>query len=308
MAVVIFLVGPTAVGKTAVALEIAKNLAVEIVSADSRQIYKYLDIGTAKPSEQVLSSVPHHFINRINPESTYSAGKFGREARIIIDQIVKRKKVPLVVGGAGFYIQALTDGLDDIDIDTSAVSASLRKRWEQGEAANLYAELEAADPLTAANLQKNDKQRVLRALEVFKTSRKRLSDLQKNNPQPAAFRPMIFGLTAERPLLYKKINARVEQMLEQGLVDEVKALEKRGYTREINALNTVGYKEVFDYLEQKISYQQMVEEIKKNSRRYAKRQLTWFRRYEQIRWFDIEKTGSVVWVAAQIIDQFQQTQ
>jgi tRNA dimethylallyltransferase len=306
MAVVIFLVGPTAIGKTSIALQIAKKLAVEIVSADSRQIYQFLTIGTAKPSAEELLTVPHHFIDLLEPDKPYSAGKFGRDARLVIHQILKRKKVPLVVGGAGFYIKALIDGLSEVEIDTTSVREELRRRWKQGESELLYAELNAVDPQMAESLEKNDKQRVLRALEVYLVSRRRLSEMQKTEAKPAEFKPLMFGLTAERKFLYEKINSRVDNMFARGLIAEVKVLIRRGYNRELNALNTVGYKEVFDYLEHKMSYEEMVSEIKTNSRRYAKRQLTWFRSDERIHWIDVGKIKSIQQVADRIIEKYRQ--
>jgi tRNA dimethylallyltransferase len=306
MAVVIFLVGPTAIGKTTIALQIAKKLSVEIVSADSRQIYKFLTVGTAKPSAEELLTTPHHFIDLMEPVMPYSAGKFGRDARLVINQILKRRKVPLVVGGAGFYIKALIDGLSEIEIDTTLIRAELRRRWKQGESELLYAELNSVDPQMAASLQKNDKQRVLRALEVYMVSRRRLSEMQKTAAKPAAFKPLMFGLTAERKFLYEKINSRVDDMFARGLIPEVEGLIRQGYNRELNALNTVGYKEVFEYLDKKMSYRELVDEIKSNSRRYAKRQLTWFRRDERIHWIDVGKIKSIQQVADWIIEKYRQ--
>ena len=300
----ICLVGPTGIGKTAVALAIAKKIAVEIISADSRQIYKYLDIGTAKPSRQQLQSVTHHFIDILEPQQPYNAGEFGREARKTAEQIIKKKKVPLIAGGAGFYIQAFVDGLSEIDIATESAREQLRERWEAGESAAIYEELRTVDPQMAARLKKNDKQRIIRAMEVFLAAKRRLSDLQKSEPQPAGFAILMVGLRAEREILYHRINARVDEMLTKGLVSEVEGLARMGYDRELNALNSVGYKEVFDFLENKLSYDEMVREIKKNSRRYAKRQLTWFRRDSRIHWLDICRYASAEEAAEDILALF----
>jgi tRNA dimethylallyltransferase len=299
------LVGPTGIGKTAVALEIARITDVEIISADSRQIYKYLNIGTAKPSTDELQATPHHFIDILDPSIPYSAGQFAREARIVMDQIIHRKKLPLIAGGAGFYIQALIDGLSAIDISTDTERARLKERWGAGESDAIFDELRAVDPQSAAHLKKNDKQRIIRALEVYLAGKKRLSDLHKIKPLAAEFRVLMFGLMADRSSLYKRINDRVDEMLRQGLIDEVKGLVQMGYDQRLNALNTVGYKEVFEYLDHKLSYEQMVGEIKKNSRRYAKRQLTWFRRDNRIQWLDTSRYPSACELAEQIIRTFQ---
>jgi len=304
MPAVLCLVGPTGIGKTAVALEIARKKGVEIISADSRQIYKYLNIGTAKPSGEALRTIPHHFIDMLEPTVPYSAGKFAREARERIGRIIERKKLPLIVGGAGFYIQAVIHGLSEIDISTETVRHRLKTRWEAGESDAIYNELRAVDPQIAARLEKKDKQRVIRALEVYLAAHKRLSDLQNVEPIAAEFSVSLFGLVTERSRLYDLINTRVDKMLALGLIDEVKDLQRRGYDKKINALNTVGYKEVLDFLENKLSYEEMVSEIKKNSRRYAKRQLTWFRRDSRIQWIDIRQYKSAGKVAEHILNIF----
>jgi len=302
MTVVPILVGPTAVGKTAVSLLIAKQLPIEIISADSRQIYKYLDIGTAKPESRILEKVPHHFINTLMPENYFSAGRFGEQARQCVSEIIGRKKIPLVVGGSGFYIQALVDGLSEIESVDDSVRIEVTKRWNEEGAENLYKELKQVDPPLAEKLKPKDKQRIIRGLEVYYVSGKRLSNLQKNIPQSAPFTPCMAGITAERSYLYERINQRVDVMIDQGLVEEVKGLIQMGYKKGLNALNTVGYKEVFDYLDNKISHKEMIEEIKKNSRRFAKRQMTWFRRDERIKWFKVEEYNNVEHLAINIQD------
>ncbi len=299
------LVGPTAVGKTAVSLQIAKELPIEIISADSRQIYKYLDIGTAKPESDILEKIPHHFINTLNPEEYFSAGMFGEQARELINEIQAKNKIPFIVGGSGFYIQALVEGLSEIEGVDESVRNEVTKRWDSEGAENLYNELKQVDRPLAEKLKPKDKQRILRGLEVYYVSGQKLSDLQKRTPQPASFTTRMAGIMAERNLLYEKINQRVDEMIKRGLIEEVKGLIQLGYKKDLNALNTVGYKEVFDYLDGKLSHEEMVEEIKKYSRRYAKRQLTWFRRDERIKWFNINDYDTLQHLAENILNFYQ---
>lgn len=305
MRVVPFLVGPTAVGKTAVSIQISKYWPVEIISADSRQIYTYLDIGTAKPDSHILKTTPHHFINSLNPQEYFSAGMFGEQARKCVSKIIERNKIPFVVGGSGFYIQALVDGLSEMDKVDVSIRNELRARWDKQGSEYLYYELKQIDPLLAKNLKPADKQRILRGLEVYYMSGQKLSDQQKHKPQAADFRPCMAGITTEREYLYEQINLRVDLMIRQGLVDEVVKLIQMGYKKGINALNTVGYKEVFDYLENKLTHEEMIEEIKKNSRRYAKRQLTWFRRDDRIKWFNINDYADIEEMTNSILKYFQ---
>jgi tRNA dimethylallyltransferase len=284
-----FILGPTAIGKTEISLQLEKHFPIEIISADSRQIYKYLDIGTAKPSKDILKRIKHHFIDHLFPDDYYSAGMFGREARKVIEQVFGDGKVPVVVGGSGFYIQALIDGLSDIKSSDTDVRKALRRKLEKSGLDILYAELKSVDPELAISIKMQDKQRILRGLEVYYSTGIPMSNLQLQAPSPANFKAILIGLTADREFLYEKINNRVDEMISDGLVDEVKKLQQNGFNIENNALNTVGYKEVFDYLDGKIDHDMMIETIKKNSRRYAKRQMTWFKRDDRIIWFKIDK-------------------
>ncbi len=301
MDVVPILIGPTAIGKTAVSLQIAKQLPVEIISADSRQIYRYLDIGTAKSEPDILNKVPHHFINSLSPDEYFSAGMYGREARKVINQVLDRKNVPLIVGGSGFYIRALVDGLSEIDSTDEAVRITLQKRWENEGGKQLFSELEKVDPDLATKLEKNDKQRILRGLEVYHVSGNRLSALHQIEAQAADFLPLMIGLSADRKYLYNRINQRVDEMIKLGLVEEVQRLRQKGFSQNLNALNTVGYKEVFEYLDNNIDWEEMIGKIKQNSRRYAKRQLTWFRRDLRIRWLNIDEYKTNEQIAGEII-------
>ena len=281
---VLCLVGPTAVGKTEISLHLAEQLGGEIVSADSRQVYKYLNIGTAKPTAKELARVPHHFIDIREPDQYYSAGEYGREARACIENLFAKEKTPIVVGGSGFYIQALVDGLFAPKISDPDVKEKWREYIREKGNEVTFRFLSNIDPQTAARLHPNDSQRIVRALEVWELSGKPISEFRAGDQKAADFAPVFIGLDRDRQALYERIEKRVDIMIENGLVEEVKDLQKTGFGPHLNALRTVGYKEVFDYLAGEIDFDEMIDSIKRNTRRYAKRQLTWFRRDERIQW------------------------
>lgn len=303
---VLVIVGPTGIGKTGLSEEIASLMPVEIVSADSRQIYKSLDIGTAKPPGHLLKSVPHHMINFLRPDEYFSAGMFSQIGRKIIEQIQLRDHVALVVGGSGLYVRALIDGLNNIEVRDEKIRTSLRNRMIYEGLDALYQELLNRDPDLAKRLSPNDSQRILRGLEVYLVTGKKMSVLQEAETKPANFQSVMYGLTASREILYQRINQRVEDMLENGLLAEVANLKLRGLTPALNSLNTVGYKEVFDYLDDRISYDQMIELVKRNSRRYAKRQMTWFRKDTRISWIEVEQDTDLSEVAHKIVATYNQ--
>jgi tRNA dimethylallyltransferase len=305
MAKVPIIVGPTAIGKTSIALAMAQKMPVEVVSADSRQIYRYLNIGTAKPSKTELKQVKHHLVDFLRPDEYFSAGMFSRIGRKIITQIISRKKTPLVAGGSGLYINALVDGFFRLEIRDKKVRNSLRKRVLTESVETLHEELKTIDPVLAEKISNNDKQRIIRALEVYLVTGQRLSHLQETQSTPADFEPLFYGLTAEREYLYERINARVDQMINRGLLSEVSELKRRGYSPELNSLNTVGYKEVFHYIDNDLSYDEMLESIKRNTRHYAKRQLTWFKRDSRIKWFTIQETTDISALANKILEDFK---
>ena len=294
------IVGPTAVGKTALSVLLAKKMDAEIVSADSRQIFKYLDIGTAKVSADIQREIPHHFIDILTPDQYYSAGMFGKEARIKLSEIQARQKWAVVVGGSGLYINALVDGIFELDKKDRDLQQRLRNRLEHEGFDVLFDELRDADPEYAAKLNRNDKQRMLRGIEVFLQTGRNLTEWRNQSTTPADFKAIYFGLEMKREDLYARINQRVDEMFSAGLVEEVKKIIELGYHKDLNALNTVGYKEVFAYLESTISFDEMKELIKRNSRRYAKRQMTWFRSNEKIRWFQVENENDLESIGIQI--------
>ncbi len=278
------IVGPTAVGKTALSLDLAEALEAEIVSADSRQVYRYMTIGTAKPNPEELARVRHHFVDVRDPDAYYSAGEYQREARSVIGQMLAEGRLPIVVGGSGFYLRALFDGLFEPRIADSGVKERIRERIRKHGLASVYEELRHVDPEAAARVHPNDEQRIVRALEVYEISGKPMSTFFQEKPRPAPFEGIWIGLERDREELYRRIDARVDQMFAQGLVDEVQNLLDRGFSPDLNALRTVGYREVVEHLQGKISLERAVELVKRNSRRYAKRQLTWFRRDPRIHW------------------------
>ncbi|MBI2505407.1 MAG: tRNA (adenosine(37)-N6)-dimethylallyltransferase MiaA [Candidatus Latescibacteria bacterium] len=283
----IIITGPTGVGKTALGIEIALELGGEIISADSRQLYRYMDIGTAKPSRLEQARVKHHCLDLIEPGERYSAGQFAQHARALIENMWNRRIVPVIVGGTGLYIQALLDGLWEEEQPVGAVRAGLLHRLETAGLGELYEELGRVDPIAQARLAEGDTQRVLRALELA------LSTGSKGGigADPLACTPLAFCLCRDRDHLYHRIGQRVDEMVQKGLVAEVKDLLSKGYNRSTYALQSMGYEEVLDTLEAKCTWEEAIAKIKLNSRQYAKRQLTWFRKDRRFRWINLDTWG-----------------
>lgn len=298
---VVVLVGPTASGKTAVSLPLAERLGAEIISADSRQIYRYMDIGTAKPTAAERARIPHHFIDILDPDTDFNAGEFGVQGREVIGQIFARKRVPLVVGGSGLYIRSLIDGF----FDGPPADPELRRIYEQRFATGgidvLMEELRRVDPVFAAKVDPTKPRRMIRALEVYHVTGRPISDLHESLKVEIPFTPVIFGLLWPRPELHQRINARCREMMEQGLPAEVEDLVRRGYGPELNALNTVGYAEAFAMRAGELTQEAMLELFSRNTRRYAKRQMTWFRRDERISWIPMSEGVDVGGVVEKII-------
>ena len=290
---VLIIVGATAVGKTAIAIKLADRIKnVEIISADSRQVYKFMNIGTAKPTEDERAKVKHHFIDIKLPDEYYSAGRYGNEARRKIDRLFENKKTPIVVGGSGLYIRALVDGFFDKQIFDAEVKQRLKNEIQQLGISKLYERLQRFDKITAEKIHHHDGQRIVRALEVYELTGQPLSKYQKEKSKQANFTPLFIGLNRQRKFLYRIIEKRVDLMIEKGLVDEVLKLKAMGYLPPLNSLRTVAYREVYEYLDGKVDFTEMVRLIKQRSRNYAKRQLTWFRKDERIKWIDLDKCNS----------------
>jgi tRNA dimethylallyltransferase len=291
----IVIVGPTAVGKTALSIMLAKRCNGEIISADSMQIYKGMDIGTAKIKPEEMEGVPHYMINVVSPNSDFSVSDFKQIAYQHIDDICKSGHLPIVVGGTGLYINSLVYRLDFTE---SQSDFALREKYnnEAEEQGNeyIYEKLRKIDPLSAERLNINDRKRIIRALEIYETTGEPMSNSYNNfREENDDFNLIYIGLTMDRALLYERINERIDKMLSDGLVEEVKSLIASGCRKDSAAMKAIGYKEVISFLEGKIGYEEMVEELKKNSRRFAKRQMTWFRRDDRINWFEVDKYESM---------------
>lgn len=297
----LILLGPTGVGKTTVALELAKHLPSEIVSADSRQVYRDMDIGTAKPTRAERAQVPHHFIDICDPDQIYSAGEYGEKARAVINGILNRQKWPLVVGGSGLYLRALLEGFFAAKAANRDIQEQLKRRAREEGSAVLHAELARVDPSAAARLHPNDAHRLVRALEIFYAVGKTVTEAWQQHSAPANFPYRLIGLNMSRPPLYTRINLRVDKMLAEGLIEECRNLIKLGYAPELNALNTVGYQEVFQFFHHEISEERMVMLIKQHSRNYAKRQMTWFRKMKGVKWIEVKPDDSAAGISTLIL-------
>ncbi|MEW6412984.1 MAG: tRNA (adenosine(37)-N6)-dimethylallyltransferase MiaA [Candidatus Zixiibacteriota bacterium] len=279
--------GPTGSGKTAAAVELAGEYPVEIVSADSRQIIRHLDIGTAKPTPEQKSMVKFHLIDLIEPGERYCAFRFIDEANEAIEDILSRKKIPLVVGGTGLYLRALTEGVVEIEQDDMSVCEELASEMESLGPEEMYRRLTEIDPLEAAKTHPHNKVRVIRALEIFQLTGKPKSELMASGAyRKGRYEFEYFCLTPPRPGLYEAINRRVDRMMTDGLLEELKVLIQKGYRERIRRANVIGYGELLDYLDGNFSLSEAVSIIKQNSRRYAKRQMTWFRRQPDCVFFE----------------------
>jgi tRNA dimethylallyltransferase len=283
--VLITIVGPTAVGKTDLAIKLANLFNTEIISADSRQFYKELNIGTAKPSKLELESNKHHLINNISINDDYNISQFQNDADKIILDIFSKNKYAILVGGSGLYIDAVLYGIDKIPKVRPSVRKKLNDEFERNGLKSLTAKLTELDPESLKTIDINNPRRVIRALEVTISTKLPYSSFLKTKNQKSKYNEIIIGLNKDRAQLHNLINTRVDQMIQKGLVEEVRSLIK---SRNKNALNTIGYSEIFNYLDNEYSHEMAVEKIKTNSRRYAKRQLTWFNSNKSIRWFNNE--------------------
>ncbi len=298
MSKLLAIVGPTCSGKSALAMILASRLHGEIVSADSRQIYKYLDIGTSKPSLEDRRNVPHHFVDMLDPAEEYSAGTFGVEARKTIEEIVSRHRQPILVGGSGLYVKGVIDGFFEGPAKDPEVREMLEERLRNEGGQGLLETLQRVDPVSAVAMDSSKPRRIIRALEVFYITGKPISQHHREQPRTMWMECVQVGIEWPRADLYARIDNRVDRMFDQGLLEEVKQLQAKGFKRTLNALNSVGYKEVFDFLEGKTSQDEMVALIKRNTRRFAKRQLTWFRADKRMRWIKADSQTEVQELAA----------
>lgn len=285
------MVGPTAVGKTATAIFLAQHFGTEILSVDSRQFYREMTIGTAKPDSEELEAAVHHFIDSHSIEQEYSAGDYERDALQLLSVLFQKQDVVVAVGGSGLFVRALTEGLDDLPKAPEGVRERLNAQHEKEGLTGLQQRLLEVDPVYYEMADIDNPQRVIRALEVYETTGNPMSYYQRNKVNERFFDVITVGLNMERAQLYERINERVDRMLEAGLEEEVKSLSDY---RNKPALLTVGYAEMFDYFDGKIALEEAIEKIKQNSRRYAKRQITWFKKYGNTTWFDPTQRDSII--------------
>lgn len=281
-------VGPTASGKTGYAIELAKKCGGEVVSCDSMQIYKHMNIGTAKPTQEEMDGIPHHMIDIAEPWESYSVARFATEARECIDDVLSRGRVPILCGGTGLYFDSV---IKNIDFSENESDPDYRRELEETAKENgneyLHDMLKKIDPKSAEAVHPNNIKRVIRALEIYKTTGKTKTELDRESVRDSIYDAEIYGLNRPREELYERINGRVDIMLENGLADEVKSLLKMGISRDATSMQAIGYKELAEYFEGKCELSEAVEKIKQESRRYAKRQLTWFRRNKEIIWLNM---------------------
>ena len=284
----VILTGPTAVGKTALSIKLASEIGGEIISADSMQVYRQMDIGSAKIKPEEMDGIPHHLIDILEPEEEFNVCLFEKLALEAMEQIYERGHIPVVVGGTGFYIQALLYQIDFTEEETD--TAFRDKLWQLGEEKGnhyLHELLRKVDPESAEEIHENNRKRVIRALEFYENSGKPISTHNKEQRQKtSAYNSCYFVLTDDRKKLYERIESRVDQMLSKGLVDEVRTLKEQGCNASMVSMQGLGYKEILEYLDGRCSLLEAVEKIKKETRHFAKRQLTWFRREKDVIWID----------------------
>ena len=299
----IAIAGATASAKTAVGIEVARAVGGEILSVDSRQIFRHMDIGTAKPTPAEQSRVSHHFIDVRHPDEEFSAGAFGRAARACIEQLISREIVPILVGGSGLYMRAILDGFFEEPSESRLLRSELQRHLDLEGLPALRCELEQIDPEACERISANDAQRILRALEIGLIAGESLTVLRQKRAHALGITPLLFGIEMDRNRLYARIDQRVDAMMRKGLREEVADLLNRGYDRKTRALGTMGYREVLDAIEGRCSLDAAVELAKRRSRQYAKRQLTWFRKDRRIRWLDLS-TWKIDGLVARILSQY----
>lgn len=291
----IVIVGPTGIGKTSLSLEIASSLNGEIISADSMQIYKYMNIGTAKIKEDEMKNIPHYLIDFLEPDEEFSVSNYRDRTKQIITKINNKDKIPILVGGTGLYVNSIV-----YDLNFTKVASDEDVRAELENSKNKFGNeyllnmLREVDPKSADRINVNDTKRIIRAIEIYKITGKPMS-LHNNNFRKINddYNLAMIGLNMDRKKLYDRINHRVDEMIQNGLIDEVKSLIESGYDKNLISMQAIGYKEIIMYLEGSVTLERAIEMIKKGSRNYAKRQLTWFRREDRIKWFNIDKYDNI---------------
>jgi len=284
--------GPTAIGKTSLSIQLAKTFEAEIISADSRQLFKELSIGTAKPSSDEQMMATHHFIDHLSIQQEYNASTFEKEALTFLEQYFEKKDLAILCGGSGMYVNALLNGFDEkLPSAEPKLRRELNEQLKNRGIESLQAELKSLDPVFYAQVDLNNSKRLIRAIEICKISGVPYSSLRLGVRKDRPFHIIKVGLEMSRSALYERINQRVDKMMVAGLLDEVKSVNQY---RDHNALNTVGYRELFPYLDGEISLEKAVDQIKVNSRRYAKRQISWFKRDKEIKWFEPSQKKEII--------------
>ena len=285
---VIVIVGPTASGKTSLSIELAKKVNGEIVSCDSMQIYKDMDIGSAKPTKEEMQGIKHYIVDEVLPTERFSVARYKQEAEEAIEEILQKGKTPIVVGGTGLYANSLIYGIEyeDIKLDEKYREELMKIAETQEGLEKLYEEAKKIDEKAMEKISSNDKKRIIRILEIYKATGKNKTEQEiQSRKNEVKYDYKVFGINIERPILYERINKRVDIMLEQGLIDEVKKLIKK-YSEFPTAMQAIGYKEIVQYLNNELTKEEAIEKIKQETRRYAKRQITWFKRIENLKWLD----------------------
>lgn len=301
---VVVMVGPTAVGKSRVAVEVAKAFETEILTADSRQVYRGMDVGTDKPVLEERQGVPHRLIDLVDPDKSFNAGLYRRQAVDEIERLYRNRRLPLVVGGTGLYVRTLLKGLCDAPPADPIVRAALRQESKDQGFDHLYARLVDVDPAAAARLHPRDESKVIRALEVHQLSGRRMSEFQQEHGfAERPFSALIIGLNRERGALYRRIEERIDWQMAHGLTEETKQLLAQGYRRDSAAMKGLGYRQVAEHLAGEYDVAEMVRRFKRDTRHFSKRQMTWFRKEPGIQWLTIKESESVQHTAALVIGQ-----
>ncbi len=289
--ILVIIIGPTAIGKTDVAIELAKYFQTEIISADSRQFYKDIQIGTAKPTADEMQGIRHHFIDSLELDEYYSVYEYEKEVLKLLENLFKRYNIVVMVGGSGLYIDAVCKGIDELPDADEKIRNELKEKFDKEGIEYLQQEVKRLDPDYFETVDQNNPSRLMRAIEVCRIMGMPFSKLRKSETQKRDFNILKAGLNTDREILFNRINTRVDIMMEAGLLDEVKKVYK---FKDLNSLNTVGYKELFQYLDGKESLEWAVGKIKTNTRRYAKRQMTWFNKDRDIKWFRPNELDEII--------------
>jgi tRNA dimethylallyltransferase len=293
----IIILGPTATGKTRLAVELAQKLNGEIISADSMQVYRGMDIGTAKPTMEERQGIPHYLIDIRNPDEEWTVSDFVREAQSLKIEVQNQGKIPIIAGGTGLYLWALLEGFS---FPITPPDKELRARLEKEPVSALSSRLSAVDPKAASKIHPHDKKRIIRALEVYELTGKPISELQRkkvsHSPRLSVgnYPATLIGLTLPREELYSRINQRVDSMIEKGLIEEVKKLLNKGYSKSLPAFQALGYKEVVEFIDGRWTIEEMIFELKKRTRHFARRQMTWFRRFKDVNWFSPDEKNAIM--------------